>query len=190
MSALAKFWEFLKNHWREVGLACLALGGFFIGRLTVKPLVQTEYKERVVYQDKIVEKIVTVEVEKVAKAETKIVYRDRTVTPDGTVTERTVEKTDTKEDTTKEASATTEREKIVYVDRAVEASRKEETPLKQNHISLLVGYDGRPAFIEGLNSRGVAGGLHYERRILNSPLFLGAWIVHTGSVGGSVGFEF
>lgn len=72
------------------------LGAFVGGRFSGPREVQTIDFAHVVFQDRIVEKVKTVEVK--AEAQTKIVYRDRVVTKDGTVTEHTVEKTDTKRD--------------------------------------------------------------------------------------------
>ncbi len=77
----------------------LLLCAFSAGRFSAPVHVETRETERVVYKDKVVEKIVTVEVK--SKAEDRIVYRDIVTHSDGTVTDHSVEHVSVKEDTKK-----------------------------------------------------------------------------------------
>lgn len=184
MQKLAKSLEFLQNHWRKVLAVSVCVGCFFLGRSTAPEAVRIE--EKVVFKDKIVEKVVTVEVEKKTAAEVKVVYRDRYVAPSGAVSERTEERTETKTDETRERGESFESVRVQYVDREVKVTS--DRPVK-NHASLLVGYDSRPAVWKYMNISGVTIGVHYERRIFETPLWVGVWAIHTGAVGASVGAE-
>jgi len=165
-----------------VALALLA-GAFSAGRFSAPLKVETRDVERVVTVEKVVEKIVTVEVK--AKAETKVVYRDRVVTKEGEIRERIVERTVTKEDEkrttdadsekTKDATATTEHVSIV-------------TLRPSWRVGVLIGGSvQRPALdISGP----LVLGATFEYRVLGG-WWLGLWTLpQHGAIGASLTFEF
>jgi len=168
----------MKWLWGSLAAVGLLVAAFSAGRFSAP--VQTEVKEveKIVYQDRVVEKIVTVK----AKAETKIVYRDRVITKDGTVTEREVERTDTKEDT----KANTET--VASRDVKTETAKESKTILRPDwRVTAQVG----AAFNQPLLS--LAGplviGLQAERRIIGG-VSAGIWANTYGAAGASLSVEF
>lgn len=163
---------------------CLALlaGAFSAGRFSAPMKVETKEVEKVVYKDRVVEKVVTVTVQ--AKAETKVVYIDRVVTKEGTVTEHIVEKTvDREKDTTKEAT-----KEVATRDDTVEHSTTTVTTLRPDwRVAVLGGATfGTPALK-------IAGplvlGAEVDRRIIGG-VSVGLWANTAGAGGVSLSMEF
>ncbi len=160
----------------------LLVGAFSAGRFSAPLKVETRDVERVVYKDKIVEKLVTVEVK--GKTETKIVYRDRVITKDGTVTEREVEKTIAKEDT----KTTNDGERVATREGETVVTREKTTTLQPDwRVGLLLGASINKPFVPIYGP--VVLGLQVERRILGG-LSLGVWVNTVGAAGSVVSLEF
>lgn len=166
-----------------VSCVLLALvAAFGAGRLSAPLKVQTRDVERVVFKDRVVEKIVTVT--QAAKVETKIVYRDRVVTKDGTITEHEVEKTGTAENVTKTDDA------VKVATRAAETDHQTETKTTLQpdwRVHLQVGASLRDPLLP------IAGplviGVQVDRRIIGG-LSAGVWASTYGAAGLGVSFEF
>lgn len=168
--------------WIAVGVVLALVGAFVGGRFSAPLKVETRDVARVVYQDKIVEKVVTVEVK--AKAETKIVYRDRVVTRDGTVTEHEVEKTDTKEDDKK----STDDGKTEVATGETQHEHTVITTLRPNwRVGITAGASLRAPLVT------LAGplviGVQVDRRLIGG-LSTGVWANSYGAAGLGVSFEF
>lgn len=164
------------------GVALALVGAFSAGRFSAPLKVQTIETVKTVFQDRVVEKIKTVEVQ--AKAETKIVYRDRVVTKDGTVTEHTVEKTDTKSEDVKKGSD----DELATHTGSTETLKQTTTTLRPDwRVGILVGGQLGKPFLP------IAGpltvGLQVDRRIIGG-LSVGVWAFSGGSAGLGVSFEF
>lgn len=155
-----------------LSLVGVAATSFAFGRGTrpepeVREVVRTEWRDRVI----------TRTVVQREEAKTRVVYRDRVMSPDGTVREREVEREDTKvaERTDAKTDTTTEGkgERVVTV-----------TPRAP---------DWKAGFLVGapvLSSPLIPViGLHAERRILG-PLWAGVWVLQPGSLGLSLSMEF
>lgn len=173
-----------RNHLIAAAVILAALvGSFSAGRFSAPLKVETRDVERVVFKDRIVEKIVTVEVK--AKAETKIVWRDRVITKEGVVTEHEIEKTDTKEDTKKTADVdrvvTRDAERVVTVEKIV-------TLRPSWRVGVLAGASFQTPLLP------IAGplvlGVEAQYRIAGG-LWAGLWTLpQHGAVGASISFEF
>ncbi len=168
----------MKWLWGSLTAVGLLVAAFSAGRFTAPVQVETRDVERVVYQDRIVEKIVTVK----AKAETRVVYRDRVITKDGTVTEHEVEHTDTKEDT-KENTET-----VAARDVKTETVKESKTTLRPDwRVSTQVGASLNAPLIP------IAGplviGAQVERRIIGG-VSAGLWLNTYGAAGASLSVEF
>lgn len=167
------------NVWRTrlivVGCVLLALvGAFSAGRFSA-PL---KVEEKLIHDkgETIYVKGETVYV----KAEAKIVWRDRVILKDGTVTEHEIEKTDTKEDAKISTSASATLTDHVETVKTV--------TLRPNwRVSALVGASWRAPLlpIAGPLVLGVAA----EYRIVGG-LSAGLWVNTGGVAGVSVSFEF
>jgi hypothetical protein len=177
---LGKLLEFAKAHWRIIAVIVILILAFLGGRYTTPTkVVETE---RIVYQEKIVEKIVEKKVEVAAK--TKVVYRTTTITKEGETKIVEVEKTEKK--TEKKTDSETNKDKEIV---------KEDTRTKlteyarpQWKVGALVGYDFSP--VKPLDfAHGLTLGAHVERR-LAGPIWVGVWAFHTGAVGASLSVEF
>lgn len=165
-----------------LGALVLLAGAFSAGRFSAPLQVETRDVERVVYKDKIVEVVKTVEVK--GKTETKIVYRDRVITRDGTVTEREVEKTVAKEDT----KTTNDGEKVATREGDRTATHEKTTTLRPDwRVGLLLGASLSKPLVPIYGP--VVLGVSVERRILGG-LSLGVWINTVGAAGSSVSMEF
>lgn len=160
----------------------LALGAFVAGRFTAPLKVETREIEHVVFKDRVVEKVVTVE--RAAKLVTQVVYRDREIAKDGTIREHEVETTATKEDTSKVENrahtATHEGEATV--------TKTVTTTLRPDwRVAVLAGGSIQPPLVP------IAGplvlGVELDRRIIGG-LSAGAWVSSAGAAGASVSFEF
>lgn len=179
MPVLNKSWEFLRKYqyWIFAVLLVVAFAG---GRFSQVAEKQVEFKDKLVYVDRVVEKIV--EIEKKHEDKVRIVYRE--TKPDGTKTEREEERTKT--DTEKAAERTVE--KVVTIDREV---IKNVTVKLQPRvmIGVLVGYDHSPSFLKIPNVPNLALGAEVKVRIAG-PVSVGIWGLNTGVVGGSLSVSF
>ncbi len=169
-----------------VAIAMLA-GAFTIGRFTAPLKVETREVEKVVEKEVIkeVEKIVTVE--KAAKVETRIVWRDRIVEVSGRVTEHEVEKTgaltvaDKTDIVDKSATLTRDVERIVEREKIV-------TVRPSWRVGILVGasYQAPLLPIAGPLVMGAEGSFR-----IAGGLWVGVWTLpQHGAVGGSVSLDF
>lgn len=157
--------------------AVLITLAFFGGRYSAPEVVQTRDVERVVYKDRVVEKVVTVE----KKAETKIVYRDRVITKDRIV-EHEVERSDTGTDTTIKGETLSTRE-----GETVHETTKTVTLRSDWRVSLLAGASLRPPLLT------IAGplvlGFEIDRRVIGG-ISVGVWLNTYGAAGASLSVEF
>jgi hypothetical protein len=179
---------FVLEHWRPFAAVCFLLAAFFAGRSSVPTRVETKTVERVVYQDRVVTKTVTVQGE--AKVETRVVYRDRTTIqkPDGTVVHRDIERTEADTESSKVSSNSAEKVQETAVQREKAASKVQESASPQWRVNLLAGVE--PLHLDRPQLFGpVALGLQVERRIIG-PLWVGAFGLSSGVGGVSVGLEF
>jgi hypothetical protein len=161
----------------------LALAAAFVGGRFSAPLqVKTIDTVRVEYRDRVVETVKTVEV--MAKAETKIVYRDRVITKDGTITEHETERTATREDSVKNDQTEKTEEHAGVTERTVE---KTVTLRPSWRVGLQVGASLRAPFVP------IAGplvlGLQVDYRLVGG-LTAGLWLNTYGAAGVGVSFEF
>lgn len=163
-----------------IAVVCVAalVGAFSAGRFSAPLQVETREVEKVVFKDRIVERVVEVK----AKAETKVVYRDRVVTKEGEIRERIVERTDTKEDTKRDDTKT--------VDRVVERERiiENKITLRPNwRVGVLAGASLAKPLVP------IAGplvlGVQVEHRIAGG-VSAGVWINTVGAAGAVVSVEF
>ena len=160
----------------------LSVGAFVAGRFSAPLKVETRDVERVVFKDRVVEKVVTVE--RAAKVETRIVYRDRVTTRDGTVTEREIERTASKEDAAKLVDSS--RVEVRVVEKLV--TKTVVTTLRPDwRVAVHAGASLRPPILT------IAGpmvlGVEIDRRIAGG-LSAGLWVNTSGAVGAAVSFEF
>ncbi len=148
-----------------VGIAALFGVAFAAGRYS-SPTPDVKEVERIVYRDKVVEKIVTVTVESEAKRV--VIYRERTTKPDGTITEREAEHvaTDTKVKTDLSSVRDAETDLRRDTSKTVTASRP------QWRVGALIGAD---LGFAPLSATLVVGG-QVERRIIG-PFSVGAWVL-------------
>lgn len=172
------------NRYLIAGVVVLValVGAFSAGRFSAPLRVETREVEKVVFKDRIVEKVVTVEVK--GKTETKVVYRDRVITKDGTITEHEVEKTATKEDTTRTGNSDT----TTTHDGSSEHLSEKVVTLRPNwRVGALVGASIRDPLLP------IAGplviGLEIDYRIVGG-LSVGIWANTFGAAGVALAFEF
>lgn len=168
------------------GVLVTLVGAFSAGRFSAPRQVQVIDTAHLVFQDRVVEKIKTVEVQVQAKAETKIVYRDRVVSKDGTVTEHEVEKTatatqtsDVKTDTDKKAEQRND---------SIETTHQQTVTLQPKWgVGLLVGASYPKPLVP------IAGplvlGAEVDYRIIGG-LSAGIWLNTFGAGGIALRFEF
>ncbi len=166
-----------------IGVLSAALACFAIGRYSAAGPDVREV-ERIVYKDRVVEKIVEVKVKQAA--EVKIVYREKTTKPDGTTVERTAERTDTKTD--EKTNTKTDSERIAEGMRDVERIVVAHKP--DWRVGALIGAD--VAFNPLAAS--LLAGAQVERRIAG-PFSVGLWALVRPSpfgfaAGGSIALEF
>lgn len=150
---------------------------FSAGRFTSPVKTDVREVEKVVWKDRVVEKVVT----KRAKAEERVVYVDRIVSPTGEVREKrtTHTLTDARElvDLGKTSEST-----------GTSTSSSSTTPARPDwRVGVLVGASLREPLVP------IAGplvlGASVERRILG-PFSVGAWVNTVGAAGASVSGEF
>ena len=161
------------------GVACaVGVAGFSAGRFSAPEKVETRDVEKVVYRDRVVEKVVEVK----ARAEVKVVYKDRVVTKEGTVTERIVERTETKTDEKKN----TDKAETVAVD-STKTVERIVTLRPDWRVGVLAGGSLTTPSVQ------IAGplvlGVQVDRRIIGG-LSVGLWANTVGAAGVGVSFEF
>ncbi len=153
-----------------VVLALLA-GAFSAGRFSAPLKVETRDVEKIVFR----ERVVTVTV----AAKTKIVYREKVTTPDGTVTERESERTETKKDTKRDDAS----------EGAKDTERVSITTLRPSwRVGVLVGASYQQPLLP------IAGplvlGATFDYRLVGG-LWVGVWTLpQYGAVGLGISFEF
>jgi hypothetical protein len=121
-----------------------------------------------------------------AKAETKIVYRDRVIEKDGTVREHEVERTDSKQNDEKTTDGVKVSDRATSTSVLAESSKV--TVVRPSwRVALQVGASLRAPFVP------IAGplvlGVQGEFRIVGG-LWIGLWVNTVGSAGASVAFDF
>jgi hypothetical protein len=158
------------------GVLSLALA-FSAGRYSLAPKIET--REVVRTEFKTVEKVITVEV----ASKDKVVYIDRVITKEGEIREKIVEKTVEKRDTKVEKD-TKEEAKI-----ATDTKKTVTTDAPRLSVSILAGVDLNPAWQPIPNAGPLALGIAVQYRIAG-PLTVGAFGLHTGVFGVSVGANF
>ena len=157
------------------GLALAAVAvAFVVGRVTAP--VETRDVERVVFRDRVVEKVV----EKAARVETRIVYRDRVITRDGTVTEHEVERTAEAEGATRDTST--------VATSTGTAERSTVTLVRPSwRVGVLAGASVREPLLP------IAGplvlGVEVDYRIAGG-LSAGVWANTSGAAGAALALEF
>lgn len=161
-----------------VGVALALAGAFSAGRFSAPEKVRTLEVERVVWRDKVVEKVVTQK----AKAIDRVVYVDRVVTPDGAVREQRTTRTLTDAREITDSGKTTES--------SGESSRRAEsvTTLRPDwRVGVLAGASLQAPAVP------LAGplviGVEVERRILGG-VSAGVWANTSGAAGALVSVEF
>lgn len=201
--------NFGRSYWKwivaVVVVLLLLLGAYGSGRY-VQPAkvvekekivtkVDVQVKEKIVYQDRIVEKKVLVKV--YAKAQHREVTTTKAV--DGSVVTKVVE--DTKVDTNTKATDNKAETKVEYVDRVVEkvvtqVVEKEKLVLAGKpdwRLGVLVGVDVYTALGQHLQPIPQLGpvtiGVEAERRIAG-PFSLGIWATTSAQVGLLANIEF
>lgn len=164
-----------------VAVAGLA-AAFSAGRFSAPRKVETRDVEHVVFKDKIVEVVKTVEVK--AKAETKVVYRDRVTTKDGTVTEREVERTDTKEDTKRDTDSRRDEDRYKITERII---ARTVTLQPDWRVHLLAGVTMQDPALRLTGP--LVLGVQVDRRIAGGMSF-GVWGNTFGAAGVALSLEF
>lgn len=160
-----------------VALVGTAAAAFSAGRFTAPVKTDVREVEKVVWKDRIVEKVVT----RRAKAEERVVYVDRVVSPEGEVREKrlTTTKADTRE--------------LVDLGKTSESSGKAEAA---SSSTITLRPDWRVGVLVGASLREplapLAGplvlGASLERRIVGG-VSAGAWVNTVGAAGASVSLE-
>lgn len=164
-----------------VAVAGLA-AAFSAGRFSAPRKVETRDVEHVVFKDKIVEVVKTVEVK--AKAETKTVYVDRVVTKEGEVRERIVEKTDTKEDTKRDTDSRRDEDRYKITERIIERTV---TLQPDWRVHLLAGVTMQDPALRLTGP--LVLGVQVDRRIAGGMSF-GVWGNTFGAAGVALSLEF
>lgn len=165
-----------------VGVLLALAGAFSVGRFTAPVVTETRDVEHVVYKDRVVEKVVTVQA--AAKVRTRVVYRDRVTTPDGTVTEHEQDSTHTDEraDATTTTNTTSEHAGESHTERTVTITLR-----PQWRVSVLAGASLRDPLLP------LAGplvlGAEVDYRIAGG-LTAGLWVNTVGAAGLSLALEF
>lgn len=171
------------NRYALAGVALLSLAAAFsAGRFTAPVVTETRDVERVVYQDKVVEVVKTVEVK--AKAETKTVYVDRVVTKEGEVRERIIERVATKEETERESDARRDAARVVERERVID---KTVTLRADWRVSIQAGAALQDPALRLTGP--LVLGVQVDRRILGG-MSLGVWGNTYGAAGVALSLEF
>lgn len=173
--------------WRRRALVAavvvLALAGAFVGGRFSAPLqVQTVDVVKVAFQDREVVRVVEKVVQ--AKAQTRVVYRDRVIATDGTVTEHEFEKTDTKTDTVKTSNGVKVSDRVG----ATESSHTQTVTLRPSwRVGLTVGASWPKPLLAFAGPLVV--GLQVDYRIVGG-LTAGLWLNTFGAAGVGLSLEF
>jgi len=150
---------------------------FSAGRFTAPVKTDVREVEKVVWKDRVVEKVVT----RKAKAVDRVVYVDRVVTPEGEVREKRTTRTLT------DARELTDSGKTSESTGKSETSSSSTTSRPDWRLGVLVGASLREPLLP------VAGplvlGASLERRIVGG-LSAGAWLNTVGAAGASLSVEF
>lgn len=170
--------------WAIVVVVVLVVGAgaFSAGRFTAPESTKTVEVEKVVFKDRVVEKVVTV-VEQ-AKAETRVVYRDRVVTKEGEVRERIVERTATREESHGETNGETVTEREARGD---SETRVEVTVRPVWRVSAQVGASLREPLLPIAGPLVVGLGVDYR---IAGGVSAGLWANSVGAAGLSLSLEF
>lgn len=162
-------------------LVVTAAGAFSAGRFFSPEKVHTVYEDRVEVRERVVYRDRWHVREVKAKAEVKVVYREKVTKPDGTVTEREAEHTNTKEtaeiDTKRETSVDAERTAVRTV-----TETKTVTLRPDWRLGLTVG-------VSPFEDWAWVGGAQVDRRIIGG-LSVGLWGNTRGMIGLGISFEF
>ncbi len=168
------------RQWVAGGIALVVIiaASFSAGRFTAPARVDVREVEEVVWKDRVVEKVVT----RKAKAEERVVYVDRVVSPTGEVREKRTTRTLT------DARELVDSGKTSESAGSTEKSASSTSTLRPDwRVGVLVGASLREPLVP------IAGplvlGASVERRILG-PFSVGAWVNTVGAAGASVSGEF
>lgn len=161
-----------------LALAVVAVAAYSAGRYAGPQAVEVREVERIVWKDRIVEKVVT----KVEKAKAATVYVDRVVTKEGEVRERIITRT-----VEREAEAKAEEKTTVREGNAEKVAEVKATARPDWRVGVLVGASLQPPALP------IAGplvvGVAVERRILGG-ISAGVWANTGGAAGASLSVEF
>lgn len=168
------------RQWLAGGVALLVLLGlaFSAGRFSAPAKVDVREVEKIVWKDRIVEKVVT----KKAKAVDRVVYVDRVVMPDGEIREKTSTRTIT------DARELVNTDKTAETEGKADSSKATVTSTRPDwRVGVLVGASLREPLLP------LAGplviGASVERRIIGG-VSAGAWVNTAGAAGAAVSVEF
>lgn len=161
-----------------VALVVIIAVSFSAGRFTAPVKTDVREVEKVVWKDRVVEKVVT----KRAKAEERVVYVDRVVSPTGEVREQRTTRTLT------DAREITDTGKTSESTGSTEKSASSTSTLRPDwRVGVLVGASLREPLVP------IAGplvlGASVERRIVGG-FSAGAWLNTVGAAGASLSVEF
>jgi hypothetical protein len=168
------------RQWVAGGIALVVLLAlsFSAGRFTAPVKTDVREVEKVVWRDRVVEKVVT----KRAKAEERVVYVDRVVSPTGEVREKRTTHTLTDARELVDLGKTSE-----STGTSTSSSSSTTTARPDWRVGVLVGASLKEPLVP------IAGplvlGASVERRILG-PFSVGAWVNTVGAAGASVSGEF
>lgn len=168
------------RYWRLIAEVVAVCAAFAIGRFSQEAKVE----EKIVYQDREVVKTVEVEKRVLVKGETRVVIRDRYIRSDGSVSEHEEERADTHTDDRTDRTGTSETTRVETrtVDKVV-------TLQPSWSVGVLVGADLNPAWQPITGAGPLALGVSVTYRVAG-PFTVGAWGVHTGAFGVSLGAQF
>lgn len=180
-----------RNRLIAVAAVLLALvGAFSAGRFSAPLKTETRDVERVVFKDKVVEVEKVVTVREAARVETKIVWRDRVILKDGTVTEHEVEKTADAETSKVSVVDNTERTATLSGERVTEHTTT--VTLRPSwRVALLAGASLHGALLPIASTGPVSLvlGVEVDYRIVGG-LSVGLWVNTVGAAGLALSFEF
>lgn len=172
------------KHWLGFAGALLAVAAlaFSAGRYTAPLHTEVTEVEKVVWKDREVEKVVTVEV--AAKAEQRTVYVDRVIR-DGEVHEQVIEHWNTVE----ASGATTTADKEVTSEGTKEVEKVVTTTLRPDwRVAVLAGGTLQKPLIP-IGDTPLVFGAEIDRRILGG-VSAGVWFNTSGAAGVAVSLEF
>jgi hypothetical protein len=167
--------NWLKEHWKPVAGAALCLVCFAFGRYSV-PAPDVKVDDRIASVTQSWAKTVYLRDTEVKR----VVIRDTTKLPDGTVKEHEEEHEDTKvsEKTNADVNAVT---------KVTEAEKVSVESSKPQWIVSVLG--GAQVALGPQPSASLAFGASVQHRLVG-PVFVGAWGLSTGAVGAAISLEF